>query len=103
MDRLVLLIGIGGTALVLFGILYLVQKNRTIEIPEGFTTETAELPEAGATDLLNPISKIMKKVTSLSVFFSNPEVWKDVITTSKLSFTDRARKQIEDDRKAKGV
>jgi len=94
MERIGPLIGIGAVALVLIGILWLVQGRRTIEIPEGFTTDMA----ANIDDLGNPITKIIKKVGALSLRFADPELWKTTIATSQLSFTDLARRQFEADR-----
>jgi len=94
MERIGLLIGIGSVALILLGILWLLQRGRTIEIPEGFTTEMAT-----ETDVMNPITKIIKKVGALSLHFANPVLWKNTIETSKLSFTDLARRQIEEDKR----
>lgn len=94
MERLRLLIGLGAVALVLIGILWIVRQDRTIEIPEGFTTEVS------VNDLGNPISQIIKKVGALSLRFADPELWKTTIATSRLSFTDLARRQIEADRES---
>jgi hypothetical protein len=94
MERIGPLIGIGAVALVLIGVLWIVQTRRAIEIPEGFTTEIS----ADIDDLGNPITKIIKKVGALSLRFADPELWKTTIATSKLSFTDLARRQIEADR-----
>jgi len=99
MERISLLIGIGSVMLVLFGVLYLVQKNRTIDIPEGFTTDI----EVDIDDMHpNPISKVIKKVAALSLKFADPELWKEAIATSQLSFTERARQQILADRAKSG-
>ena len=97
MERIRPFIGIGAIALVLVGILWLVQRRRTIEIPEGFTTE---ISVDVADDLSNPISQIIKKVGALSLRFADPELWKTTIATSQLSFTDLARRQIESDRES---
>uniref|UniRef100_A0A6C0DRK3 Uncharacterized protein n=1 Tax=viral metagenome TaxID=1070528 RepID=A0A6C0DRK3_9ZZZZ len=95
MERIRPLFGIGSVAVILVGILWLLQRGRTIEIPEGFTTEIDT-----AVDVMNPITKIIKKVGALSLHFANPTLWKNTIETSKLSFTDLARRQIEQDKHA---
>lgn len=97
MERVGPLIGIGSVALILIGILWLLQQGRTIEIPEGFSTEIA-----ADLDGMNPITKIIKKVGALSLHFANPVLWKNTIETSKLSFTDLARRQIEADKRQAG-
>ena len=95
MERIRPLIGIGSVALILVGILWLLQRGRTIEIPEGFTTEVDT-----EVDVMNPITKIIKKVGALSLHFANPVLWKNTIETSKLSFTDLARRQSAEDKRA---
>lgn len=97
MERIRLLIGVGAVSLVLVGILWLIQGDRTIEIPEGFTTD---ISVDVADNLGNPISQIIKKVGALSLRFADPELWKTTIATSRLSFTDLARRQIEADKKS---
>jgi hypothetical protein len=94
MERIRPLFGIGSVAVILVGILWLLQGGRTIEIPEGFTTERDV-----AVDVMNPITKIIKKVGALSLHFANPVLWKTTIETSKLSFTDLARRQIEEEKR----
>jgi hypothetical protein len=98
MERLSLALGIVGITLVLFGILILIQKRRNVDIPEGFTTEYPT--EASINDLANPITTLIKKVGKISMHFANPTVWTDAFETSKLSFTDLARRQIEQDKAA---
>ena len=98
MERLSLALGVVGITLVLFGILILIQKRRNVDIPEGFTTEYPAT--ASINDLANPITTLIKKVGKISMHFANPTVWTDAFETSKLSFTDLARRQIEQDRAA---
>jgi len=95
MERIGPLIGIGSVALILVGILWVLQRGRTIEIPEGFTTEVDEAP-----DVMNPITKIIKKVGALSLRFADPALWKKTLDRSNLSFTDLARRQIEEDKRS---
>ena len=98
MTRIGPIIGVIGLLLVLTGLLYVIQKRRTVIIPEGFTTEYPT--EIDMSTVTNPISKIIKKISTLSLHFANPEVWKTAIDTSKYSFTDLARRQIEKDRES---
>jgi hypothetical protein len=99
MERMGPLIGVIGLLFVLVGLLYMMQIRRTVVIPEGFTTEYPT--EIDMSTVTNPISKIMKKISTLSLHFANPTVWKEAIETSKHSFTDLARRQIEKDRQSK--
>ena len=82
--------------LILFGILYLFQHKRRIVIPEGFTTDydPVDLSTIG-----DPITKIIKKIGSMSAHFANPDVWKDAYSHSQMSLTDLARAQIAKDKK----
>ena len=86
---------------ILFGILYVIQHKRKIYLPEGFTTDSIEYKGADVSDITNPISKVMAKLTTMSLHFANPEIWKDAYTHSQMSITDLARKQIAKDRAEK--
>ena len=79
----------------MFGILYIIQNKRVIYIPEGFSTE--EYKEIDVSDIANPITKVMKKIGSMTMHFANPEIWKDAYEHSQMSITDLARKQIAKD------
>jgi hypothetical protein len=85
-----------GLFLILFGVLYIIQNKRRIVVPEGFTTdyEHVDLSTIG-----DPITKIIKKISSMSAHFANPEVWKDAYSHSQMSLTDLARAQIAKDKK----
>ena len=89
-------IALFGLFLILFGALYIIQHKRRIVIPEGFTTdyEPVDLSDIG-----NPITKIIKKIGSMSAHFANPEIWKDAYNHSQMSLTDLARAQIAKDKK----
>jgi hypothetical protein len=97
-----LMLGIFALIIVLFGVLMVLQKKRTYYVPEGFTTETNELeyPTETYKEIKNPITKVLKKIGGLSMYFANPTVWIDVIKHSNMSITDLARMQIEKDKAA---
>lgn len=90
-----LIIGIISIMLVLFGILHLVSRKKDFYLPEGFTTESIEYPVNPLTEIKNPITKLMKKLGNMSVFFANPKVWIDVYKTSQMSISDLARRNIK--------
>jgi hypothetical protein len=100
MQSLGFAIGTIALLLILCGVLYTLQKRRTYYIPEGFTNENDPYPVSDLNDIKNPISKVMKKIGDLSVYFANPAIWIDVIKHSNMSLTDLARAQIEKDRAA---
>jgi len=81
--------------LILFGILYIIQHKRRVVIPEGFTTEYESIDLSSVGD---PITKIIKKIGSMSAHFANPEIWKDAFNHSQMSLTDLARAQIAKDK-----
>ena len=97
-----LMLGLFALIIVLFGVLLVLQKKRTYYVPEGFTTEVneTEYPTADYKEIKNPITKVLKKIGGLSMYFANPTVWIDVIKHSNMSITDLARMQIEKDRAA---
>jgi hypothetical protein len=97
-----LMLGLFALIIVLFGVLMVLQKKRTYYVPEGFTTETneSEYPTEDYKEIKNPITKVLKKIGGLSMYFANPTVWIDVIKHSNMSITDLARMQIEKDRVA---
>ena len=97
MDRLGVALGVIALSLTLFGVLIVLQRKRNRIIPEGFTTEYQQDPTINT--ISNPITKTLKQIGHLTVYFANPLVWKDAIDNSKLSITDLARKQIELDKK----
>ena len=96
MDTIGLTVGLVALVLVLAGALMVLQKKRTYYIPEGFTTE---YPTDAGGEVLNPITKILKKVGTLSLYFANPTVWFDVYKTSKMTPAELARMNIEKERK----
>lgn len=89
-------IALFGLFLILFGILYVIQHKRRIVIPEGFTTDYDPVDLSAIGD---PITKIIKKIGSMSSHFANPEVWKEAYNHSQMSLTDLARAQIAKDKK----
>jgi hypothetical protein len=98
MDRIGGAIGVLSLILVLLGILMVVERKRRLVIPEGFTNEYESDPSLN--DITNPITKTLKKIGHMSVFFANPLVWKEAIDNSQLSLADLARKQIKLDKEA---
>jgi len=97
-----IMLGVFALIIVLFGVLMVLQKKRTYYVPEGFSTEVneTEYPTEDYKEIKNPITKVLKKIGGLSMYFANPTVWIDVIKHSNMSITDLARMQIEKDRAA---
>jgi hypothetical protein len=91
-------IALFGIFLILLGILHVLQKNRGIYVPEGFTSEYTQ---QNLSDIKNPILKLIKKIGALTVHFANPVVWKEAYSHSQMSVTDLARKQIAIESKQK--
>lgn len=81
-----------GIFLILFGILYILQKH---SFYEGFE----EYKQQDVSNISNPILKVIKKIGSMTIFFANPKLWTDAYAHSQMSMTDLARKQIDQDRK----
>lgn len=98
MDRLGVTIGVFALIIILIGVLIAIDKTRRIGVPEGFANEYESDPTLN--DIANPITKTLKKIGHMSLFFVNPLVWKDAIENSNLSLTDLARKQIRLDKEA---
>jgi hypothetical protein len=96
MDTIGVTVGLVALVLVLAGALMILQKKRTYYIPEGFTTE---YPTDAGGEILNPITKILKKVGTLSLYFANPTVWFDVYKTSKMTPAELARMNIEKEKR----
>jgi hypothetical protein len=94
MVNLELTISLIGLFVILLGILLIFQKDRLIDIPEGFANEQ---PKTGIDDLTNPLIKVVKKLSKMTAYFANPEVWTDVYKHSQMSLTDLARSQIAKD------
>ena len=90
-----LIIGIISIMLVLFGILHLVSRKKDFYLPEGFSNESIEYPINPLSEIKNPITKLIKKLGNMSVFFANPKVWVDVFQTSQMSLSDLARRNIK--------
>ncbi len=82
--------------LILAGVLIILQKKRTYYIPEGFVTEYPNSDELKT--ITNPITKTLKKLTSLSGFFMNIDNWKDVYKTYNMTPVELARMNIEKER-----
>jgi hypothetical protein len=76
-----------------------IERKRKLVIPEGFTTEYESDPSLN--NIANPITKTLKKIGHMSIFFANPMVWKEAIDNSQLSLADLARKQIKLDKERK--
>ena len=77
--------------LVLFLALYILQRNRNKIIPEGFTTEY----NTDTNGVKNPLENIVKKLTKISTYFLNPDIWTQAIKTYNMTATELARMELD--------
>jgi hypothetical protein len=87
--------------IILLAILYYIQKQRAIVLPEGFTSDSLEYPKSDF-DIQNPLLRIVKKLGVMSTYLIDPTVWKDAYNQSKMSAVELARMQIAKDKKTQG-